>query len=81
MSSENEGQSLNEPLFSYGNKKVRFFESAAGQENEMIRYWASTTPLQRLANLYQLIRISFGVSDDRVRKAGMRRVKFLRRDS
>ena|GEM_PF-1809476 len=39
--------------------KIRIFKSFKEQEDEMISYWASITPMQRLAHLYEMIQISF----------------------
>ena len=34
------------------------------QENDMRRYWASITPTERLANLRQLIRNAYGLTEE-----------------
>jgi hypothetical protein len=46
------------------NKKIRIFDSFQQQEDEMIEYWASITPTQRLRHLYEMIKISFRLPDD-----------------
>jgi hypothetical protein len=45
------------------NKKIRIFDSFQQQEDEMIAYWASITPEQRLAHLYEMVKVSFGLPD------------------
>ncbi len=44
--------------------KLRIFNSFKEQEDEMVTYWASITPLQRLNHLYEMITISFRLSTD-----------------
>ena len=39
--------------------QIRIFRSFQEQEDEMISYWASISPGQRLAHLYEMIQISF----------------------
>ena len=68
---DGENGTVNEPSATYGpltGKKVRIFNSFKEQENEMIEYWASITPLQRLAHLYEMIKISFRISEEDARK-------------
>jgi hypothetical protein len=48
-------------------KKVRVFNSFEEQEDEMIEYWASITPLQRLTHLYEMIKISFRLTEEDMR--------------
>jgi len=63
---EEEKPEVNEPVagaFSLKGKKVRFFHSFEEQENEMIAYWASISPLQRLVHLNEMIKISFRLND------------------
>lgn len=62
---------VNEPSVTYGamsGKKVRIFNSFQEQEDEMINYWASITPKQRLAHLYEMVKVSFGISEEAARK-------------
>lgn len=64
-------RSLREPEVRYNalrGKKVRIFRSFKEQEDEMIDYWASITPLQRLAHLYEMVKMSFGITEDEARK-------------
>jgi hypothetical protein len=44
-------------------KKIRIFNSFQEQEDEMIEYWATITPKQRLAHLYEMVKVSFRISD------------------
>jgi hypothetical protein len=63
-------QELNEPHVPYGavhGKRIRIFHSFQEQEDEMIEYWASISPMQRLANLYKMILISYGLTDEKLR--------------
>jgi len=68
--SDEENKSLNEPASSYGSlagKKVRIFNSFQEQEEEMVAYWASISPLQRLTHLYEMIKISFRITEKEAR--------------
>jgi hypothetical protein len=53
---------------SFKGGKIRIFNSFKEQEKEMIEYWASISPYQRLANLYEMIKISYGISEEEARK-------------
>jgi hypothetical protein len=66
-----ESEVSNEPHAVYGawaGKKVRIFNSFREQEEEMIEYWASITPLQRLVHLYEMVKISFRIPDEDARR-------------
>jgi hypothetical protein len=66
---DNKKQELNEPHVPYGalrDKKIRIFHSFEEQEDEMIEYWASISPMQRLANLRKMILISYGLTDEKL---------------
>ena len=47
-------------------KKIRIFSSFQEQEDEMIDYWASITPLKRLEHLHEMVIASFGLTDDQI---------------
>lgn len=69
MAEENmdNGESLNEPGASYHappKKEIRFFSSVREQEEELLDYWATLTPVQRLANLHKLIIASYGLTEE-----------------
>lgn len=69
---EEEKQEVNEPAVGYGalrGKKVRVFHSFEEQENEMIEYWASISPLQRLIHLHEMIKISFRLTESDIHSA------------
>jgi hypothetical protein len=58
---------LAESKTTFAGKKVRIFSSFKEQEDEMVEYWASITPFQRLAHLYEMVKISFRLSEDEAR--------------
>lgn len=68
-----ENGALNEPEATYGlpagKKKLRIFNSFREQEEEMIAYWASITPQKRLEHLYEMIKISFRITEEEARTA------------
>jgi hypothetical protein len=67
-------QNLNEPAATYdatGKKIVRFFSSFEEQEDEMISYWASITPLQRLRHLHEMVIASFGLTDEKLKNPNL----------
>ena len=69
---QDESGESNEPAAGYNafaGKKVRIFNSFREQEEEMITYWASITPLQRLAHLYEMVKISFRITDEEAARA------------
>ena len=64
-----ENQELNEPQAHYnaeGKGRIRFFSSFQEQEDEMISYWASITPLQRLRHLHEMVIASFGLTEEKL---------------
>ena len=80
---EEEKREVNEPIAGYGalrGKKVRFFHSFEEQENEMIEYWASISPLQRLVHLNEMIKISFRLTEpghhDALRQKKIKIIKY-----
>ncbi len=63
-------RALNKPKSangSFSGKKVRIFNSFKEQEDEMIEYWASITPFQRLGHLYEMVKISFKITEEDAR--------------
>jgi hypothetical protein len=71
-----ENQELNEPQAAYntkGKKRVRFFSSFQEQEDEMISYWASITPLQRLRHLHEMVIASFGLTEEKLKHPNLSR--------
>lgn len=44
------------------NNSIRFYSSFHEQEEEMTRYWAGVTPIQRLQHLHEMIIRSFGLT-------------------
>lgn len=67
---EEEKNSINEPTPVYNGKtgkKLRIFSSFQEQEGEMIMYWAAITPLQRLAHLYEMVKVSFRLTEEDAR--------------
>jgi hypothetical protein len=57
-----------------GNKKrVRFFTSVQQQEEELIAYWASITPLQRLRHLHEMIIHSYGLTEEKLKNPQLSR--------
>lgn len=60
-------ENLNEPGASYHvppKKEIRFFSTVQGQEEELLDYWATLTPIQRLAHLHELIIASYGLTEE-----------------
>ncbi len=47
-------------------RKLRIFTSFEEQEEEMIFYWASISPLERLEHLYKMIQISFRLHNTKI---------------
>ncbi len=45
-------------------REIRFFSSVQGQEEELLDYWATLTPVQRLAHLHELIIASYGLTQE-----------------
>jgi hypothetical protein len=45
-------------------KEIRFYSSVQGQEEELLDYWATLTPVQRLAHLHELIIASYGLTEE-----------------
>ena len=67
---DEKNEALNEPQPAYGipaKKKLRIFNSFKEQEDEMIAYWASITPQKRLEHLYEMIKISFRITEEEAR--------------
>jgi len=56
-----------------GKKRVRFFSSFQEQEDEMVTYWASITPLQRLRHLHEMVIASFGLTDAQLKNPKLSR--------
>ena len=48
-------------------KKIRVFSSFQEQEDEMIDYWASITPLKRLEHLHEMVIASFGLTEGKIK--------------
>ena len=53
--------------------KVRFFSSCQEQEDELVAYWASITPLQRLRHLHEMVIHSFGLTDEKIKHPNLGR--------
>lgn len=53
-----------------GKERIRF-SSLQQQEDEMVAYWASITPLQRLRHLHEMIIMSFGLTKEQIQKPGL----------
>lgn len=63
------GETVHEPGASYHappKKEIRFYSSVQGQEEELLDYWASLTPVQRLTHLHELIIASYGLTEEAV---------------
>ena len=56
-----------------GKGKIRFFSSFQEQEDEMVAYWASITPLQRLKHLHEMVIAAFGLTDDQLKNPKLNR--------
>jgi hypothetical protein len=54
-----------------GKKRIRFFASFEEQEDELVTYWASITPLQRLRHLHEMIIHSFGITDEKLKNPNL----------
>gem|GEM_PF-6042258 len=50
-----------------GKSRVRFFSSPKEQEDELVTYWASITPVERMRHLQQLIIKSYGLTTEQIR--------------
>jgi len=64
-------ENVNEPGTSYrtaGKHAVRVFSSFQQQEDELVAYWASITPLQRLKHLHEMVIASFGLTTEQLKK-------------
>ncbi len=67
---EDDNENMHEPPVAYSVTppgRMRFFTSFQQQEDEMISYWASITPLQRLKHLHEMIVHSFGLTDEQLK--------------
>lgn len=56
-----------EPAVAYNTPasgSIRFFSSHKGQEEEMVNYWASITPAERLRHLHEMIIASYGLTEE-----------------
>jgi len=62
-----EGKQDHDKLNTSGKERIRF-SSFQQQEDEMVAYWASITPLQRLKHLHEMIIMSFGLTKEQLRK-------------
>ena len=51
-------------------ERIRF-SSFQQQEDEMVTYWASITPLQRLKHLHEMVIASFGLTDEQLEKPNL----------
>jgi len=49
--------------------RIRIFKDHDEQREEMYKYWASITPVQRMADLRDLIIMSFGLTPEKIKKA------------
>jgi len=50
-----------EPLAVYRKLNLKFFNSYEEQREEMYKYWASISPLQRMAHLLEMIIMFYGL--------------------
>jgi len=48
--------------------RMRIFKNHDEQREEMYEYWASLTPVQRMAGLHDLIVMSFGLTLEKIKK-------------
>jgi hypothetical protein len=48
-------------------RRLRFFNSPQEQRDEMVAYWASITPEQRLRNLHEMIIRFYGLTDEQIK--------------
>ena len=70
---EEEEKNLKEPQGAYYTpKKERIrFSSFQQQEDEMVAYWASITPLQRLKHLHEMVIASFGLTNEQLKNPNL----------
>lgn len=79
----NHDESVGEPNPAYHtgmNNRIRFFSTVKEQENEMIQYWASISPIERLKHLHEMIIASFGLSPKELQKPNLNsKITFIRK--
>jgi hypothetical protein len=53
--------------------RIRFFSSVQEQEDELIAYWASITPIERLRHLHEMIIHSYGLTSEKLKNPNLSR--------
>ena len=72
---------FHEPVTTYRRPRIRFFDSYEGQREEMYVYWASLSPVQRMANLLELIIKTYGLTPENMKNHRRdKKIKIIRYD-
>jgi hypothetical protein len=70
-----------EPAATYHRPRIRFFDSYEGQREEMYVYLASLSPVQRMANLLELIIKTYGLTPENMKNHRWdKKIKIIRYD-
>jgi len=70
-----------EPLAIYKRPKIRIFNSYEEQREEMYKYWASITPLQRMAHLLEMTIAFYGLTPEKLKNPGLvNKIKIIHKD-